>query len=227
MKPIKEVQEIIDVYRAYINEERAKRMSAYMKNLFPFAGIPSPLRKSLSKEFLKHKFTDEAEIRSAVKQLWDLPEREFQYLAIELMSRKKKYWTEEWLGLIENLILSKSWWDTVDGLAASIAGIYFLKFPGKKKQSINQWIASENMWLNRTAIIFQLKYKKDVDQHLLTESILRHNNSGEFFHQKAIGWALRQYSKFNPEWVARFLKEHQLKPLSIREASKYLGTSKK
>jgi 3-methyladenine DNA glycosylase AlkD len=151
-----------------------------------------------------------------------MSEREYQYLAIELMYRKRKLWTGDWLDLIETLILTKSWWDTVDGLAAKIAGTYFLRFSEFKEERIHRWIHSDNMWLNRSAIIFQLKFKDEVDTQLLTKSILPHIKSREFFHEKAIGWALRQYSKFNPDWVRDFLVEYQLRPLSIREASKYL-----
>ena len=134
-------------------------MAAYMKNHFKFLGIQSPLRKELSKDFLKSKFSEEHAIKNIIKVLWDQDEREFQYLAIELMDRKKKYWTEEWIGLIEELIITKSWWDSVDGLAAKITGTYFLKFPHRKEARINSWIDSDNMWLNRSAIIFQLTQK--------------------------------------------------------------------
>ena len=197
-------------------------MAAYMRSHFEFLGIPSPLRKELSKEFLKINFRDEEAIRRSVQTLWDQSEREFQYLAIELMDRKKKFWTAEWIDLIERLIITKSWWDSVDGLAARIAGNYFLKFPENKDLRIEVWINSDNMWLNRTAIIFQLKYKDDVDTDILSRSILKHRTSREFFHEKAIGWALRQYSKFNPVWVRDFITSHKLRPLSVREASKYI-----
>jgi len=124
--------------------------------------------------------------------------------------------------LAEWLIINKSWWDTVDSLASNCVGTYFRFYPEKIEYYNSKWITSDNMWLNRTAIIFQLKYKKDTDFELLKNNIRHHSHQREFFIKKAIGWSLREYSKVNPSAVIKFIDENELQNLSIREASKYL-----
>ena len=100
--------------------------------------------------------------------------------------------------------------------------MYFQKFPGKKEEVITRWRKSDNLWLNRTSLIFQLKYKDDVDFNLLKDLIKQFQPNKEFFIQKAIGWSLRQYSKFNPDAVKDFIEEINLQGLALREAKKYL-----
>ncbi len=216
---IKEIQLTLKNNR---NSNNANQMMAYMKDRFSFLGIKKPLLMELSKSYLSSKFNKYDDLMELVNELWEMPEREFQYLAMEFLYRNKKLLSLESVVDIESLITSKSWWDTVDGLASNVIGLLLKQFPDHMKETIAPWIDSNDIWLNRTAIIFQLKYKQDVNEELLICAIVPHVNSTEFFHAKAIGWALRQYSKFNPAFVRSFLAEHQLQPLSMREASKYL-----
>ena len=217
-------EQLISTLRHAANPELARPMEAYMKNRFPFLGIKKPERAALLKPFLKE--AREAElhlINSAVEQLWALPEREFHYAAMGLMDQKKKYWNVGSFSLMESLITHKSWWDTVDHIAANQLGTYLLRqTPEFRRKTALRWSADNNMWLNRTALIFQLKYKEHTDAELLFSLAETHSQSKEFFIRKAIGWALRQYAYTAPEDVRAFLQCTPLHSLSVREASKHL-----
>lgn len=197
--------------------------SAYMKDLFPFFGIRTDLRRSISKAcFRDQPMLPQQELHKVVKQLWSLPQREFQYAAQELIEHHKKTWDQDTIVLIEYCITHKSWWDTVDYLSGTLAGAWFRNFPGTREEISGQWNASADIWLNRSSLLFQLKYKKGTDQQLLRKYILHLSGSKEFFIQKAIGWILREYSKTDPVWVRNFLGRNKLASLSVREGSKYI-----
>jgi 3-methyladenine DNA glycosylase AlkD len=123
---------------------------------------------------------------------------------------------------IKLLIINKSWWDSVDPLATNITGILCAKYPELVQSHILSWAKSDDIWLARVAVLFQLRYKENTDTELLTLIISKNSHNKEFFIAKAIGWALREYSKTNKEWVKLFLDCNILQPLSVREASKYL-----
>jgi 3-methyladenine DNA glycosylase AlkD len=205
------------------NELQAKPMGKYMRNLFPFLGIKTPERTKLLKPFyqqtgiLKEPFQTQF-----VRQLWDMNEREYQYAAIDYISKSLKKVDKSHLPLFEELITSKSWWDTVDMLAQKPVGTIAKIHPEVIPETIEGWAYSEHLWLRRSAILFQLKYKEKTDEALLYRYIEQNADSGEFFIQKAIGWALREYSKTNPQSVKTFIETHSLPSLSIREGSKYL-----
>jgi len=203
------------------NNEQAAPMAAYMKNKFQYLGIKAPQRKELLRAFIKqHGKPSRAIIEDVVIGLWSLPHREFQYVAMELSEKAMKNPQEDDILIIEYMLEYKQWWDTIDFLASHHVGNIFKSFTDIKTQYFNKWANSSNMWLNRTAILFQLSYKQNTDTDLLKEAILPHLGSSEFFHQKAIGWALRQYAKVNKEWVTGFISKYTLKPLSLREATK-------
>lgn len=149
------------------------------------------------------------------------PEREFQYLAIDYMDKVKKLFTPDDMKKIEKLLITKSWWDSVDAINKTV-GYIAMKYPEVKEDVLLKWIESENIWLNRVSIIFQLKYKEKTDTEFLSKAILHNSQTEEFFINKAIGWALRQYSKTNREWVKNFIQQNPLQPLSVKEGSKYL-----
>lgn len=205
------------------NPERAVGAKKYMKNQFEFLGMDSNTRRIIMREFLKEQGLPEiSKIRDFCFALWDRPEREYQYIALDVLQKVTKKLHEkdiEWLG---QLIIRKPWWDTVDGLAASICGVYFQLYPNQIKPVTGKWIQSGNMWLQRSALLFQLKYKKQTDTVILGKYIEKLMGGHEFFINKAIGWVLREYSKSNKEWVKRFVDSHSLAPLSYREALKYL-----
>jgi 3-methyladenine DNA glycosylase AlkD len=200
------------------SKENAGPMKAYMRNQFEFFGIKSPDRKLLFKELIAaHGLPDVNSLHSLIQQLWKQPEREYQYIGADLMIKMHKQWTEKDIELFEFMITHRSWWDTVDTVAILIVGPWLKKFP-EFRSITDQWIDDKNMWLQRSAIIFQNGYKKSTDESLLYKYIGKCSSDKEFFIQKAIGWALREYSKTNPSSVKRFVAQSQLAPLSTREA---------
>ena len=124
--------------------------------------------------------------------------------------------------LYEELITTKSWWDTVDGLAANQVGEHFQRYPELRGKCTKRWMASGNIWLQRTCLIFQLRYKKQTDFELMKSFIIPLAGSKEFFIRKAIGWALRQYSKFEPARVIDFVESQPMSHLSKKEALKLI-----
>ena len=215
------VHKVVSDFRKQAYPDIALYMKAYMKNKFEFLGIKSPDRRTISKSALSKDFLPAVEqIWPSIYTFWDLPEREFQYFAMELIAKYKKSVNKDWIKNYENLIISKSWWDTVDFIAATLVGHYFKVFPDMIKTVTGAWMQSGSIWLQRTCLIFQLKYKDEVDTELLTSFIKELCVSKEFFIAKAIGWSLREYSKRNPSWVLDFVQKNTLQPLSKREALK-------
>jgi len=218
----KVLEELIKTLQAKRDPQLAEGMAAYMKNQFPFLGIPKPLRTRLQKDFIKRAKRQGRIEWQDVYGLWDLPEREYQYVAMDYLVELREYLQPEDIHHLQSLIIMKSWWDTVDKLAAIPVGTLCLKHPELVKNYMLAWAGSDNLWLARTAILFQLKYKDKTDTKTLAAIIEKNCGSKEFFINKAIGWILREYSKTDPEWVRQFLQTHALAPLSVREASKYL-----
>lgn len=219
----KYVQQISDKFKQNAKLENAVPMKKYMKGHFEYFGIKSPERRIISKEFFaKNSLPEFTDLNEIVDKLFQMPEREFQYFAIELCGKFKKLWTEETLSLFEKMSVTKSWWDTVDSIKSVCFKPYFLKFPDKRYEITQGWINSENIWLQRLSVIYQLGYKDKTDVELLKRNILQLNESSEFFVQKAIGWALRDYARFDAEFTKQFVAENDLKPLSRREALKNL-----
>ncbi len=214
------ISPIAKLFKVHADADKAAGAKAYMRNQFNYFGLIASHRQSFSKIYMNKKLPDYDELEIIVKELWGLPQREFQYFAIDLMAVLKKQWKPEIINLIEFVLLNKSWWDTVDHAATDLSGPYFKLFPHQITKVTGSWNLSANFWLQRSSIMFQKKYKKDTDTALLGKYILIHAASKEFFIQKAIGWALREYSKTNPVWVKDFVKKNKLAPLSEREALK-------
>lgn len=204
------------------NSENAFAMAKYMKNNFPFFGIKTEKRRSLFKEIWKeNKQEVVANAREIALELYSKQEREFHYCAIEILIKGLKgNYKKEDIQLIENLIINNSWWDSVDTIAKYILGEYLLEFPLETKNIIERFSKSEHMWLNRSAILFQLNYKQKTNADFLFSECLKQAHSKEFFIQKAIGWSLREYAKTSPEAVKQFVLKNNLKPLSTKEALK-------
>ena len=201
--------------------EKSEGMASYMRDQFPFYGLQAAeRRKALRKYMRQDKRPRYNKLETAVKKLWQMPEREFQYFAQELVLKYQKEYTEEIINLFEYMITSKSWWDTVDHIAKKLVGEYFKLFPQKRDEKIQGWLASDNIWLQRTALLFQLGYKGETDAQLLFDLIEELKEIDEFFIQKAIGWSLREYSKTEPIAVVKFANTHQLSALAEREALK-------
>ncbi|WP_240371338.1 DNA alkylation repair protein [Anoxybacteroides rupiense] len=209
--------------RAHRHEANAGPMKQYMRNQFEFLGIKTPERRALLKEFLaQHGLPPRTELADIVSKLWEWPERELQYCALALLEKEKRSLSKMDLEFIEKLITNKPWWDTVDMLAANIVGPLFKNEPECIPVYTERWMQSNHMWLQRTAILFQLRYKEETDEALLYQLIRQCRQSSEFFIQKAIGWALREYSKTHPASVQRFVESETLTPLSKREALKVI-----
>lgn len=226
MKPtIPYVKELYIRMQFHANETNAPAMEKYMKNHFAYLGIKSPLQKTILKEFVKEKgMPAYSDIHHIVKELWLLPEREMQYCAIDLLVRLKKQWDESILALAEYMIITKSWWDTTDSISSGIIGEYLIKKDAKEINKYAQTLmTSGNMWLQRTSIIFQRKYKDKTDEKLLFSFCLKMQDSKEFFIRKGMGWALREYAYRQPEKVRNFVLAHPFSPLTQREALKHIG----
>ncbi|HWQ43072.1 MAG TPA: DNA alkylation repair protein [Desulfosporosinus sp.] len=213
---------LIKSFYDHRNQEQAEKMSAYMKDKFLFLGIQKPQRAELQKEFIKQAKKQKKIDWDFIFRLWDLPEREFQCLAVDYLLALKDSLQQSDIDRVKLLIITKSWWDSVDSLASNIIGILCAKYPDLVQSHILSWAESDDTWLVRVGVLFQLKYKENTDRELLKYIILKNSHSRKFFIAKAIGWALREYSKTNKEWVKSFLECNTLQPLSIREASKYL-----
>lgn len=217
------VEELAIEMKANEEPRKAINMAAYLKNHFACYGIKSPIRKEIQTKWITQVNKANIDRWDIVYLLWDKDQREFQYIAIDYLNRmpKKGYHANDYLKL-EELITTKSWWDSVDSIASNYVGDYFKLFPEQMAPIISRWRKSDNMWLNRTCLIFQLKYKNEVDFELLKDLIRQFQPNKEFFIQKAIGWSLRQYSKYNPKAVAEFVDVINLQGLARREAIKYV-----
>lgn len=229
---------IIEEFRQHKNEENAEKQAAYLRHQFEFIGLKTPERRLLAKDFLKEKKADKQIDWELVFEFWNLPEREFQYLALDYLHQMKKWLIFDDMEKIKKLTVSKSWWDTVDALDELVG---HLLLTGRKqatendsiayeqvKTLVKEWAQAENFWLRRIAIDCQLSFKNQTDLELLSynieKNLLGSSFADEFFITKAIGWALRDLAKTNSAWVIKFIEEHENKmaKLSIREASKHL-----
>lgn len=211
------------LYKSNSNTENAFAMSAYMKNLFPFYGIKKPIRKDLDKLLLtKENLASIDDWRELVKELWNEDEREMHYLALAVLDKFKKEWEIADTELTEWLIINQSWWDTVDTIAANVLGPLVMRFPELNSEML-LWNKSENRWIQRSSILYQLKYRLNTRTDILETNILNCMHSKEFFIRKAIGWSLREYAKYNPQWVLEFVDRNKLglSALSTREALKH------
>lgn len=198
---------------------RAAPMVAYMKGQFPFLGVPTPLRRQASKPLIK---SFQGDLIAAAQGLWQLPEREYQYVACDLLRQYANRLTPGDLNGLRGLILDRSWWDTVDGLAVTVGEI-IRQFPGQINL-MDEWIHAESLWLRRVALLHQLNWKSQTDSRRLFDYCLLRASDKDFFMRKAIGWALRQYARVDSEAVFQFVcrNKPKLSALSIREALKHV-----
>jgi 3-methyladenine DNA glycosylase AlkD len=214
---------LVSLFEQNADPAQAAPMKRYMRDQFEYLGIKSPQFRELMKQHVaEHGLPPIAELDPIARDLWSLPEREFQYVATSLIGRLEDQLPANFIKTIEYLLVHKSWWDTVDSLAGGIIGAHFRKFPDVQEKVLAKWRKSDNFWLRRTCILFQLGYKKETDFPLLCDIIRENLGSQEFFINKAIGWALRQYARTDPQAVKKFVKATPLQPLSRREAMKHL-----
>ncbi|MGH3714431.1 MAG: DNA alkylation repair protein [Micromonosporaceae bacterium] len=211
------------VYGAARDPAKAAAMAGYMKGRFDFLGIPTPQRRALSREVLAAGKPGVAELPGIALACWELPEREYQYFATDLLVRYAARLPADFVATAEQLITTKSWWDTVDLLATRVVGSLVTRHP-ELRRTMDDWSRHENLWLVRTAILYQLHAGARTDTVRLFGYCAAQAGHRDFFVRKAIGWALRQYARTDPDGVRRFVSVHreELSPLSVREAMKHL-----
>ncbi|HBN37489.1 DNA alkylation repair protein [Lactobacillus johnsonii] len=222
MKEIDKYQELKQKLIENSNPDLAKQMEKYLRNKFKFYGLKSPERRKSYRDLIKAEKKNKKIDWKLLDQAWSDSHREAQYFVCDYLISLEKYLTFEDIDQIFNYIKSKQWWDTIDSLIKPIGKI------GLRDERVNDLMLirskDNDFWVRRVAIEHQLLRKDKMNIELL-EKILENNlNSSEFFINKAIGWALRDYSKTNPEWVREFIENHvsDMAPLSIKEGSKYI-----
>jgi 3-methyladenine DNA glycosylase AlkD len=211
------------VYGAAADPAEAGPMEAYMRDAFPFLGIKTTRRRELSKQIVRGLPAPvEADLRAVALACWAQPAREYQYFAVDWLVRHAALPGAGFLGTVETLVTTRSWWDTVDPIATRVVGAIVTGHPASVS-TMDKWAADDNMWLARTAILHQLHYKENTDTGRLFGYCTALAGHRDFFIRKAIGWALRQYARTDPHAVRDYVTATpQLSPLSVREALKHL-----
>lgn len=204
------------------NELLAESMSKYMQDKFRFLGVRGATRTEIYKKYFPDARKSKVIDWDFIENCWNKEEREFQYVVVYYLKTMQRFLKREDISRLKYLIVTKSWWDTVD-LLAKVVGSLVIRIEGYD-QIMLEWSKDSNIWLRRVAILYQLSLKDKVDEIILDNILVNNLGDSEFFINKAIGWALRDYSKFNPEWVREFIKKNKdnMANLSIREASKYI-----
>lgn len=216
------------VFKEKGNSERAQGQRWYMRYQFEFYGLKSPEWNALANEiFAESGMPAGEDLKTFVRLCYDDKYREIQYFGTRVVQLSLKDQPADFLFFLEELIQTKSWWDTVDWLA-QLAGEHFRRYPHLTLPLTGRWMASGNFWLQRTCLLFQRSYKEQTDFGLMKKYILLVADSKEFFLQKGAGWALRQYSKTNPQAVLDFIGNNAgLAPLTKREGLKWIRKNSK
>lgn len=200
-------------------------MAQYMRNQFEFAGVRSQKRRGVLRQFVTQNGLPAGhDLPQFVHDVWKCGIREAAYCAQEIAAKKAFVREPYYRNLIEFMVCHNSWWDTVDFIAAHCAGPWMEANAQQREEVFERWNAHPNFWMNRTAILFQLAYR-DIDLGYVRRCLERHSTSEEFFIQKALGWMLRQASKKQKAGVKTLIADFVLKPVTKREAVKYLGKS--
>jgi len=226
------VQELLSAVRAGLaaagDAERAVGQQRYMKSAMPYRGVRMPEVTRLCRAvFAEHVLAERRDWESAVRTLWDQAEfREERYAAIALTGYRAyvTYQDPDALPLYEHMIVTGAWWDYVDEVAIRRVGPILRSDPAVVSPMLLEWTIDDDIWRRRTSIIAQIKSKTETDLNLLTQCLAANLGHQEFFVRKAIGWALRECAKTAPDWVRRYLADHEdeISGLSRREAAKHL-----
>ncbi|MBV8635863.1 MAG: DNA alkylation repair protein [Burkholderiaceae bacterium] len=213
------VSAVIETLAPLADPRQAQGMAAYMKHQFPYLGIATPARRTACAQLVRGFDGDPI---PAAKALWKLEEREYQYVAVDLLRRHVRRLAAGDLPALEKLVQTKSWWDCVDALVPTMGEIVYRERALVAR--MDELIGAEDFWLRRVALLHQLDWKDETDEKRLFHYCLERAHEKEFFIRKAIGWALRQYARTAPDAVRRFTAAHgtKLSGLSLREATKHL-----
>ncbi|GAA3457036.1 DNA alkylation repair protein [Dactylosporangium matsuzakiense] len=219
------VEHLQHAFGAAADPGLAAPMRAYMRERFEFLGIQSVARRQLTVGVLREaaRPTAEPDVLAVARACWALPEREYQYFACDYLIRHVRLLSPAAVPVLRELITTKSWWDTVDALASNVVGPLVTAFP-PLVSTMDAWTEpGTDLWLVRTAILHQLKYRTRTDAGRLFDYCERWQAEPDFFIRKGIGWALREYAKTDPARVRSFVDSHPgLSALSAREALKHL-----
>ncbi|MFI8206928.1 DNA alkylation repair protein [Streptomyces sp. NPDC085937] len=219
------LERLIAAYASAADPARADAMRAYMKDAAPFLGLATPARRALSRTVEAGlPRPSEADCTAVALRCWDLPEREYHYFAVDYLRKHVRRCSSGFLPVTRHLVTTVPWWDTVDLLAAHVVGALVAADPALTAVT-DRWSADEDLWLVRTALLHQLRYKERTDAERLFGYCLAQSGHPDFFVRKAIGWALREYARTDPDAVRGFLMRegHRFAPLSVREALKNIG----
>ncbi len=222
---IKELDCILNLNKDY---SHAVWMNNYMRGNFQFLGIKKPKLKIIFNDLLQKYQFSITELELIVKQLFIKEYREYQYVAIFLLHKQMHLLDLSHITLFEYIIKTKSWWDSIDIIAPKLLGGVLSETEAHdRKIHLQDFANSKNIWMIRSAVIHQLNYKGLTDTNYLAYICKKHSSNNDFFVKKAIGWALREYSKTKPEWVEFFVQENkELSALSRREALAIIKNSK-
>ena len=211
--------DLLEELEAAKDPHKATPMEACMRHQFSFLGIAAPERNVLYKKYFPSAKKTKIIDWDFVDTCWEKESREYQYVAANYLKAMQSYLTKDDLPKLEHLVVTKSWWDTVD-ILDRVVGSLVADHP-ELEEVLLKWSLSDNIWLRRVAIDHQLLRKEKTDVHLMEKILLNNLDQTEFFINKAIGWALRDYSKTNPAWVACFIEKNKerMSDPSIREAS--------
>lgn len=213
----------------YADPAKARSMAAYMKTDTPFFGVQKKERDLILDKLVdSYPAFSERVYRDNILELWQMPGREEKYLAISYARRFPGFMTPEMLPLFERLIREGDWWDFTDEIAQNCIGYILYEHKENVALIMYQWVNDENLWKRRTALICQNRHGEKTDRGMLFGFCLKRAHETDDRIRKAVGWALREYSKHNPEAVLDFLQANgdKLSGLSYREASKVLRKKK-
>jgi 3-methyladenine DNA glycosylase AlkD len=208
------------------DKSKAQGMKAYLLNQFEFLGLAAPVRRAAVKAIGKVKWQSAADLLAAADLLWQKPEREYRYTAIDLLRQHSAQFNVNDLPALQALLLQDAWWETVDGLSAVIAEVMHAAVQQNPNAAVSMdvWLKHPSHWVRRSTMLHQLGWRLDTDTTRLFGYATQLAEEKEFFIRKAIGWALRDYARWNPQAVTDFLVERRerLSGLTVREAAKHL-----
>lgn len=213
--------------RPLADAQQAVPMRAYMLDQFAFLGIRATSRRQALRGLSKLSGWGAPELLALADKLWDLPEREFQYVAVDLLAKHHRQLGPDNLAHLLQLVQRKPWWDTVDGLAGVVGDVLLRARPDQPdvQRAMDACLGHPSLWVRRVAMLHQLGWRAQADEARLLLYALTLANESDFFIRKAIGWALRDHARTRPEAVRAFLAQHadRLSGLTRREAAKHLG----